>query len=238
MEALAEERHHSTTGVTEPEHTKAASAQENKVNVHPFHGMRVDTRSGLNRAAQDIGILLWVFEQGAQVTDDQEAHTLLVAARQSRGGKGLGDEVCGPATQFDVGVRRGERQDTDHDLRVVGLRVAQYGLLCFVQLLELVAHGLHVGGRHDGQGKPWACRRKGAAVRGRKARTWIRRGVYGEDAEDRRLGLLMEENSNLLHYRVWIVGLEEGSRQSCREKGTNGKINKSCAVSSGCRVHP
>lgn len=149
--------------------------------------MRVDTRSSLDRTAQDIGVLLWVLEQGAQVSDDQEAHTLLVTAGQGRGGKGLGDEVCGPATQFDVGVGGGERQDANHDLRIVGLRVAQDGFLCFVQLLELVAHGLHVGGRHAGQGKPWARRQQEAGVGGRKASTWVRRGGYGGDAEGRRL---------------------------------------------------
>lgn len=113
--------------------------------------MRINTRSSLNRAAEDIGVFFGILEQGAQMTDNLETHTLLVAAGQCRRGEGLGDEVGSPSSQFDIGIGTGERQDTDHDLRVVGLRVAEYGFLGFVQLLELVAHGLHVGGRHDGR---------------------------------------------------------------------------------------
>lgn len=113
--------------------------------------MRIDTRSRLDRAAQDIGVLFGVLEQGAQVADNLEAHTLLVAAGQGRGGEGLGDEAGGPSSEFDVGIGTGKRQDAYHDLRVVGLWVAEDGFLGLVQLFELVAHRLYVGGRHDGQ---------------------------------------------------------------------------------------
>lgn len=126
--------------------------------------MWVDTRSGLDRTAQNIWIFLRVLEQGAQVTDDQEAHALLVATGQGRGGEGFGDEVGGPAAQLNVGFGTGERKDAHHDLRVVGLRVAEDGLFGLVQLLKLVAHGLHIGGRHDGHSSRGrrGCRRQAA----------------------------------------------------------------------------
>lgn len=113
--------------------------------------MRIDTRSSLNRAAKYIGVLFGILEQSTQVTDDLETHTLFVATGQGRCGERLGDEIGSPSSQFDVGIRTCERQDAYHDLRVVGLRVAENGFLGLVQLLELIAHGLYVGGRHDGQ---------------------------------------------------------------------------------------
>lgn len=130
--------------------TECSTARE-EAHVHPSHRMWVNARGGLDRAPHDIRILPGVFEQGTQVADDLEAHTFLVAAGQCWGCKSLGDEVGGPTAQLDIGVRRGEGQDANHDLRVVGLWVAEDGLLGLVQLLELLAHGLHIGGLHGGQ---------------------------------------------------------------------------------------
>lgn len=84
------------------------------------------------------------------MADDLEAHSLLVAAGECGGRKGLGDEVGGPAAQVDIGVGRGKGQDANHDLRVVGLWVAEDSLFGLVQLLELLAHGLDLSGRHGG----------------------------------------------------------------------------------------
>lgn len=85
------------------------------------------------------------------MTDNLETHALLVATWQCWGCEGLGDEVGSPSSQLDIGIGTSERQDAYHDLRIVGLRVAEHGFLGLVQLFELVAHGLDVGGRHDGR---------------------------------------------------------------------------------------
>lgn len=113
--------------------------------------MRIDTRSSLDRAAKNIGVFVGVLEQGSQMADDLQAHTLLVTARQCWGSEGLCDKVGSPSSQFDIGIGAGKRQDAYHNLRVVGLGVAEHGFLGLVQLLELVAHGLYVGSRHDGR---------------------------------------------------------------------------------------
>lgn len=113
--------------------------------------MRIDTRSSLDCAAKNIRVFLGVLEQGAQMADDLKAHTLLVTTGQCWGGEGLCDKVGGPSSQLDIGIGTGKRQDAYHDLRVVCLGVAEHGFLGLVQLLELVAHGLYVGRRHDGR---------------------------------------------------------------------------------------
>lgn len=131
-------------------HVPAAAKGLKIIHVHPSHRMGINARRGLDSTLQYIRILSLIVEENTNVADDLEAHTLLVLAWECWCGKGLGDKVGGPTAQLDIGVGCGERQDSHHDLRVVGLRVAKDGLFGILQLLELLAHRLHVGGSHVG----------------------------------------------------------------------------------------
>lgn len=161
--ATAHQRHKCVIKASSQQARARSSKGLKIVHIHPSHRMGINARRGLDSTLQYIRVLSLVFEKNTQVADDLEAHTLLVLAWECWCSKGLGDKVGGPTAQLDVRVGCGERQDSHHDLRVVGLGVAEDGLFGILQLLELLAHRLHVGGSHVGW---YSCRQ--AEGRGRQ----------------------------------------------------------------------
>lgn len=112
--------------------------------------MWVDASRGSDDALEHIWVLLRALQQAPEHRQDLEAHNLFVLVWECRGCKGLGDEVGSPAPQLEGGVWGGKGQDAVHDGLVVA-GVDEDGLAGVIQLLELLAHGLHSVGGHDGQ---------------------------------------------------------------------------------------
>lgn len=119
-------------------------------NIHPSQDMGKDAGRGTDDALKHVCVFVRGFQQAPEHWQYLEAHDLLVLIREGRSRECLGDEVSSPAPQLECGVGGGKGQDAVHDRLVVG-RVDEYGLAGFIQLLELLAHGLHSVGGHDGQ---------------------------------------------------------------------------------------
>lgn len=119
-------------------------------NIHPSQDMWEDASRGSDNALEHIWILLGALQQALKHRQHLEAHDLFVLVRECRSCEGLGDKVGSPAPQLEGGVWGGEWQDAVHD-RLVVAGVDEDGFSGVIQLLELLAHGLHSVGGHDGQ---------------------------------------------------------------------------------------
>lgn len=119
-------------------------------NVHPSQDVWIDASRGGDDALEHVWVFLGALQQAPEHRQHLEAHDLLVLVRECRGREGLGDEVGSPAPQLEGGVWGGEGQDAVHD-RLVVAGVDEDGLAGIIQLLELLAHGLHSVGGHDGR---------------------------------------------------------------------------------------